>query len=235
MNDVRKIVVADDDSNILDLMKESLTDAGFNVIPADNGLSAFIKAKEEHPGLLILDLYLPRMDGVKVCQKLKSSDETKDIPILIVSAHTKKEIVVQLLRLGVNHFIAKPFDVDKLIARVNELYPDRVPSSHLAKLKIKYMPNLDILNIKLVGELGQNDTPILLNDITGRVSQNIHKIILNVMDLDTFGMEQVNVLEDIKDHFQENQIKFKITAGSTKDLRTNLLQNSKLKENLILY
>lgn len=235
MNDIKKVLVAEDDPNIMELIKESLTDEGYLVIPADNGLLASIKAKEELPGLIILDLFLPRMDGLKVCRKLKTQDDTKNIPILVISGNTKKETVVDLLRLGVRNFLAKPFDVENLVHRVDELYPDRVPVSKLTNLKIKYMPNLDILNVKLAGELGENDAPVLVDDIDNRIDKKIHKIILNVIELKTFGMEQINVLEDIKEHFIANDIKVKVTAGSSKDLRSNLLKNSKLREDLLMY
>ncbi len=235
MNDIKKIIIADDEPNIVELIKDTLTDKGYIVIPANNGLSTVIKAKKERPGLIILDLFLPRMDGIKVCKKLKSLDETKNIPVLIISAQTKKEIVIELLRLGIRNFLAKPFNINNLIKRVNQLYLQCIPSSQLTKFKIKYMPSMDILNIKLIGDLAENDTSILVNDINNRITENIHKIILNIMELNTFGTEQINVLEDIKDHFQENNIKFKITAGSSKKLRSNLLKNSKLKENLLIY
>jgi len=235
MNYIKKILVADDDENIVELIREALTDEGYSIISADNGMLAAIKAKEELPSLIILDLSLPRMDGLNVCKKLKAQDETKDIPILIISAQNKKEIVIELLKLGVKNFLAKPFNVDNLIKRVDALYPDNTPSAGLTNLKIKYMPSLDILNIKLAGELAENDTPVLMSDIDTRISQNIHKIILNVIDLQSFGMEQINVLEDIKNHFLENNIKFKITAGNSRDLRSNLIKSSKLKEDLLMY
>ncbi|MBU1077625.1 MAG: response regulator [Spirochaetes bacterium] len=235
MQYIKKILVADDDENIVELIREALTDEGYSIISADNGLLASIKAKEDQPGLIILDLSLPRMDGLNVCKKLKAQDETKDIPILIISAQNKKEIVIELLKLGVKNFLAKPFNVDNLINRVNTLYPENTPSVQLTNLKIKYMPNMDILNIKLAGELAENDTSVLMNDIDNRISQNIHKVILNVIDLQSFGMEQINVLEDIKNHFLGNNIKFKITAGNSRDLRSNLIKSSKLKEDLLMY
>ncbi len=237
MDKTNKILVVDDDPNILELMEETLGEKGYDVISVDNGYSAFLKAKEEEIGLIVLDLLIPRIDGVSLCQKLKALGSTKNIPILIISAHAKKELVVKLLRLGVNNFLTKPFDVDKLINRVNELYSsstDPAPSV-LTNLKVKYAPGMNILNIKLIGELASTDPPVLISDIGNQLQKDIKKIMLNVADLNAFGVEQVNAIQKIKDHFEANDIKFNISTGNLKDLRINLLKSSKLKENLLTY
>jgi len=238
MEKANKILVVDDDPNILTLAEETLGEKGYEVIISDNGYNAWLKAKEEDIGLIILDLFIPRIDGVTLCQKLKSLDVTKDIPILIISGHAKKEIIVRLLQLGIRHFLAKPFDIEQLISRVNELFISGNESPNLSKLpnlKVKYSPGLNMLNIKLIGELTDTDSPVLINDIDNQLKNDTNKILLSIADLNSFGMEQVSVLQKIRDHFEANNIKFSITANNLKDLRINLLKNSALKENLLTY
>lgn len=228
----KKILIAEDDPNIRTLMEEALNKT-YEIISVDNGFSAYTKAKEEAVGLIILDLFLPRMDGLTVCRKLKSEEQTNNIPILIVSAYNKKELIVALLKLGIKHFLAKPFDMNIFIKRVDELFIPPAISQKFTNLKIKYSLNKDILNVKLVGELVSHDFPVLINDINNQVKGDINKIILHLNDLNSFGMDQLNIIEQLKDHFLENKINFKITAGGSNNLRANLLKNSALKENLL--
>ncbi len=235
MEKMSKILAVDDDHSILELIEEALGEKGYEVITVDNGYTAYSKAKEGNIGLIILDLFIPRIDGVSLCQKLKALELTKNIPVLIISGQAKKEMIVKLLRLGIRHFLAKPFDVDKLVNRVNELYSSVSASSTLTNLKVKYSPAMNILNIKLVGELMSTDSPVLISDIGNQLKKDTKKIMLSIADLNSFGAEQVNTLQKIRDHFQANNIKFNISSGNLKDLRVNLLKNSSLKENLLTY
>lgn len=232
MYTAKTILIAEDDSSIRELLEESLNSL-YDVISVDNGYSAYIKASEENPGLILLDLFLPRMDGITVVKKLKANDRTKNIPILVVSAHNKKELIVTLLKLGVRHFLAKPFEINNLVKRVGELYQDSAAASDLANLKIKYSPNSNILNVKLVGDLVTNDSPVLINDISHQINKDIEKIILHINDLDSFGMDQVAAIERVKEYFKENDIGFHVSAGHSTSLRANLLKNSVLKDNLL--
>ncbi len=234
MYTAKKILIAEDDLNIRELMEEALNKT-YEIISVDNGFSALTKAKEEIPGLIILDLFLPRMDGINVCRKLKADEKTKNIPVLVVSAYNKKELIVALLRIGIKNFLAKPFEIDHLVNRVKKLYVSPSVSSELTNLQIKYAPSTDILNIKIAGELASNDSPVLISDIDNQLKENIKKVILNISDLNTFGIDQVTILEQIKDHFHENKINFQISTGSTNNLRANLLKNSQLRENLLTY
>ena len=234
MSSDKKVLIAEDDEGISELMEEALNKT-YDIVRVDNGFSAVTKAKEEIPGLIILDLFLPRMDGINVCKKLKANPLTKNIPILVVSAYNKKELIVALLRLGVKNFLAKPFEIDNLVKRVNELYTPLTASSELANLKVKYAPASDLLNIKITGNLTSADSPVLINDIEGQLTDKIKKIILNVNRLDSFGTDQVDIIEKMKDHFQDNEINFKISTGGSSNLKTNLLKNSRLRENLQVY
>ena len=90
MEKANKILAVDDDGSILTLLEETLGEKGYEVVLADNGYTAFQKAKEEDIGLIILDLFIPRIDGVALCQKLKALDGTKDIPSKCACVSTKK-------------------------------------------------------------------------------------------------------------------------------------------------
>jgi len=115
---MKKILVVDDDPDFCELLKIRLEANGYDVIQASNGVAAFVKANDEKPDLIILDVAMPIMDGLKFVQATRWQIEMKDIPILILSARTNtKEIFDDL---GVANFLTKPFDPTELLESVAE-------------------------------------------------------------------------------------------------------------------
>lgn len=104
---------------------------GYMTQVAANGRKALEMVNEFDPDLILLDIMLPDIDGYDICRRLKADPETSDIPILIVSARTRREEIVNLLEIGANDYITKPFFLDEVIARVRtnleaKKYRDRV-------------------------------------------------------------------------------------------------------------
>jgi len=120
----RKILIADDDPDILELISEILAENNFKVLTTDNGCAVIQKAQTEHPGLIILDIMLPELDGYTICERLKKLPETKDIPILVISAHLSKQMIFNLYAIGIKYYLCKPFDINELLNQVNYLYKD---------------------------------------------------------------------------------------------------------------
>ena len=235
MTDSKKILAVDDDENTLYLIDSTLSADGYEVIKADNGYAALMKATNETPGLIILDLLLPRLDGVKVVKKLKDNPITSKIPVIITSGNSKKEMVMELIKLGIKNFITKPFDVNELNKKVQELLPLNNVLSEATNLKITYGVNEDILNVKLSGDLIIDDTKNIIKDVGNHISDNIKKVIFNLLNINALGHNEIKILEEICQYFENKNIKVKFTAGDQKSLRANLLMNSGLKENLLLY
>ncbi len=118
----KKIVVVDDEQNILDLVGMILEAEGFTVSKALNGTEGIKMAQKEHPDLVLLDIMMPEMDGWVVYRKLKEDKKTKDIPVamLTVKAQTiDKEMALDVI--GVEDYITKPFTPDELVERVQKL------------------------------------------------------------------------------------------------------------------
>lgn len=113
-----KILVVDDEEDIIELIKYNLEREGFRVIPIYNGEDALRLAKSESPDLLILDLMLPGMDGLEVCRLLKKGSQTSNIPIIMLTAKTGEPDIVVGLELGADDYITKPFSIRELVARV---------------------------------------------------------------------------------------------------------------------
>jgi DNA-binding response OmpR family regulator len=118
----KKILVVDDEKNILDLVEMILEAEGYKVSKAMTGKEGIRKATKERPDLVLLDIMMPEMDGWVVYRKLKEGPKTKDIPVamLTVKAQTiDKEMAMDVI--GVEDYITKPFVPDDLVHRVNEL------------------------------------------------------------------------------------------------------------------
>lgn len=113
---MRKILVVEDDKEINRLIRDYLTDNGYNTISAENGLDAVrIIRNEADIDLVILDLMLPFQSGDMVLQKVRGFS---DIPIIIVSAKSMVQSKIDAIRMGADDYITKPFDLDELLVRV---------------------------------------------------------------------------------------------------------------------
>jgi two-component system OmpR family response regulator len=110
-----KILVVDDDKNLLEVIKYNLVNEGYTVIISENGTQAVEKARQEKPDLIILDVMLPEIDGLEVCRILRKE---MSIPILMLSAKIDEIDKVVGLELGADDYIGKPFSVRELMARV---------------------------------------------------------------------------------------------------------------------
>lgn len=113
-----KILIADDEEHIVELLKFNLEKNGYKVIVATNGEEAIIKAKEEIPNLILLDLMLPKVDGYDVCKELRREEETQNISIIMITAKSEELDKILGLELGADDYITKPFSVRELVARI---------------------------------------------------------------------------------------------------------------------
>ena len=118
MNAGSSIVIVEDEDDIIDVLVYNLTREGYRAIPVKRGDEGVNVIRRELPDLVILDLMLPGMDGLSVCQQLKADDLTKDIPIIIVSAKGEDTDVVIGLGFGADDYVAKPFSPRELLARI---------------------------------------------------------------------------------------------------------------------
>jgi DNA-binding response OmpR family regulator len=116
-----KILIAEDEKDIRELIVFSLTYAGFQVVAAVDGQEAVEKALETKPDLIMMDVRMPRMTGYQACQKMKTMDETKDIPVVILSAKGQESEIQTGLDAGAYEYILKPFAPDELIERVKDI------------------------------------------------------------------------------------------------------------------
>ena len=111
----KTIIIVDDEQKIVDLLVHNLKREGYNTIEANDGVTAVEIAKEQRPDLILLDIMLPRLDGLSVCKKIKN---IYNVPILMVTAKDDELDKIVGLELGADDYITKPFSVREVVARV---------------------------------------------------------------------------------------------------------------------
>jgi two-component system alkaline phosphatase synthesis response regulator PhoP len=114
----KKILVVDDEADLVETVRFPLEMEGFNVLVSYNGEDALNKARKESPDLIILDLMLPKLDGYKVCRLLKFDEKYKHIPILMLTAKTQEKDKILGMETGADEYITKPFEMDELLEKV---------------------------------------------------------------------------------------------------------------------
>jgi two-component system, cell cycle response regulator DivK len=110
----RYVLVVDDYPDAREMLATYLAFRGFAVATADDGASAIRKALTERPGLILMDLSMPGVDGWEATRRLRADARTKDVPIIAVTAHAGPDSEAKAREAGVDGFIAKPFDLDAL-------------------------------------------------------------------------------------------------------------------------
>ncbi len=113
-----KLLIVDDDRGLLMALRHTFEIEGFQVVTASNGQEAVRLAHSEHPDLLILDVMMPRMNGYQVCEQLKLNEQTRDIPVIFLSAAGQVMSKTKAFSVGGIDYITKPFQIEEMLARV---------------------------------------------------------------------------------------------------------------------
>jgi two-component system phosphate regulon response regulator PhoB len=114
----KRILVVEDETDILEVIEYNLKREGFRVIGTQNGQEALRRVRKDLPDLVVLDLMLPGMDGIEICRQLKRDNLTRTIPIIMVTAKGEESDVVLGLGVGADDYVPKPFSPKELLARI---------------------------------------------------------------------------------------------------------------------
>jgi len=114
----KKILVVDDEVYILHILDFSLGAEGYEVITAADGAEAIEKARQEKPDLVVLDIMMPKVDGFEACRRLKADPETREIPVILLTAKGREVDRKMGMEVGADDYIVKPFSPTKLIEKI---------------------------------------------------------------------------------------------------------------------
>ena len=115
------VLIVEDEAPLLTLLRYNLEKQGFRVDEAADGQEALLRVAEARPDIMLLDWMLPSLSGIEVCRQLRRRTETRDLPIIMVTARTEDQDAVRALDIGADDYIAKPFAMEHVIARIRAL------------------------------------------------------------------------------------------------------------------
>jgi len=121
MNRGEKILIAEDEADVQELVSLHLKNAGFVPVNAENGPEAIRRAREDAPSLIVLDIMLAGMNGLEVCQLLKADRATRQIPLIMLTAKAEEPDRIKGLELGADDYMTKPFSPRELVLRVKSV------------------------------------------------------------------------------------------------------------------
>ena len=117
----RTVLIVDDEFAIRDMIRMALEIADFNCIEAENIQQAFTLIVDERPDLVLLDWMLPGGSGMELLRRLKRDDSTREVPVIMLTAKTSEDNVIQGLDVGADDYITKPFATQELVEKVSEI------------------------------------------------------------------------------------------------------------------
>jgi CheY-like chemotaxis protein len=121
MKERKKILLVDDTDTILLFLKTLLAGQDFDFLTAKNGAEAVEKTRQERPDLVLLDVFMPVMDGIQACRIIKGDPEIKDIPVVVVTVRSEAENVERCFEAGCDDYIFKPIRKLELLDKINRL------------------------------------------------------------------------------------------------------------------
>jgi DNA-binding response OmpR family regulator len=201
------ILVADDEKVNVDFFEVMLTKLGFDVETAYSGEEVFEKLKSFIPDLIILDLLMPKMSGFEVAKRLKADSKTREIPIIILTAVSDIRDKVDMLELGIEDYIMKPFNFIEILARIRNVLKVGAIREELkaCEKKLQFLNDFQ-KSLHLFLENTQNITRDIVasgervlsrkdSDSGGEGSGNTSSFIRNVVET---GKKQLERIEDMK-------------------------------------
>ena len=148
MQQKKTILVVDDERDLLDLIEYNLKKEGYDVLKAEDGLEGIRMAKKYKPDLVLLDIMMPKMNGLEACEQIREDDEIKQTPIIFLTAKNDEKTEVRGLNLGADDFLTKPISTAKLVSRITAV-----------------LRRLDSLNVDNSDQLSANENLLKVHDL----------------------------------------------------------------------
>ncbi|MBN2135182.1 MAG: response regulator, partial [Acidobacteria bacterium] len=201
-----KILAVDDSQTILKILEMILTQAGYEVYTAEDGLEGINMAKEVKPDLVILDFIMPKMNGFQVCKALRKDNELKDVPIIVMSAKGEKVGDKFINIMGAIDYLTKPFSPEALLS----LIPEVLKKIEAKRTVTGSMPPIEPGEFKREFSTEQE---VILNTIRNQVYTNFESVADTIMKTKSRG-EIIEIISDVLSEslseglFEDLKIKF---------------------------
>jgi CheY-like chemotaxis protein len=126
----KKILLVDDSRTSIFLERMLLRDGPYDLIEANDGVQAVEKAKAEHPDLILMDMMMPRMDGLEALRSIRNGEETRTIPVIMVTTRSESDRVETAYEIGCSDYVTKPIEQGELLKKVRSLLGAAEEAAH---------------------------------------------------------------------------------------------------------
>jgi len=171
-----KVLVADDDVDLVDLMDYALRREGYEVLKAVDGQQALARWQSERPDIVLLDGSMPKVDGFEVCRQIRHEGKT---PVIMVSARSKEDDVIRGLQVGADDYVTKPFSAKQLVARMDTVL--RRSQQHAYNPASSQVQVGDLALDRESHEVTKNNRPVQLKRLEFRIlymlAQNVGRVV----------------------------------------------------------
>jgi two-component system phosphate regulon response regulator PhoB len=182
-----RILVVDDEPDIIALVAYHLARSGYRVSTASNGTEALNAAREEHPALIVLDLMLPELSGFQVLERLREDRALADTPVLMLTARREEQDRVQGLSLGADDYLVKPFSPQELVLRVRNI---------LRRTRVKAAERRNIAHVGTV-EIDKDAHSVMLDGKPVELTATEYKLLITLADRRGRVQSRAQLLESV--------------------------------------
>lgn len=167
----KKVLIVDDNENVLLALEYNLQQAGYLVLKSTGGNDALKIAQSENPDIVVSDVAMPEMDGIEFCKRLRLIEKFSEVPFIFLTAHGEPEERVKGLRSGADDYIVKPFDIEELIVRINILY-QKIKKRGFSETISGNLKELSLADALQIFELTNKEGKLLISSVsnTGYIS-----------------------------------------------------------------
>ena len=216
-----KILTVDDSKTIRLIVKKALQPFNCEVFEAENGVEGLAAATKEKPNLIILDITMPVMNGIETLGRLKADAELKNIPVIMLTAESGKDNVVNIVKMGVKDYMVKPFKGEDLIERLKKIVPIEIKGQgEVVEKKVdrKFSQVDDLIVLTLPSKITRPVTVEVESGLAAKI-KDMTAAQLKKMVLDMSGVTETNVLLiktiiTVFDECRKGNIAVKMVAGA---------------------
>jgi DNA-binding response OmpR family regulator len=217
-----KVLAVDDSKTIRKIVSKAFSTYDCEVLEAENGIEGLSTASREKPDLIVLDITMPVMNGVEMLGKLKGQPDLKDIPVIMLTAESGKENVMQIVKMGVRDYMVKPFKGEQLIERVMKiltLQPKAAAAASPDSVSSPYFSIVDDIQIVTLPEKSDRAT---LMEIEGDFNQSLKtmagagcgKLILDSRKVKEINMLVIKFVLSVVQNCQKTKIHLRIVGSA---------------------
>lgn len=220
-----KVLTVDDSKTIRMIVKKAFKDYDCIMSEAENGLEGLEMVRQERPDLIVLDITMPVMNGIEMLGKLKEDTNFKKIPVIMLTAESGKDNVMQIVKMGVNDYIVKPFKGEQLIERAEKIVSlsekqSQEPVVDPASKYFKTAGDIQCLTLppKIDRQLAAEVDTYLQRQLTGMVKDGMKKIIVDLRRVMEINVALVKLTLLVIKNFQKAGIQYRVVG--TPEIKT---------------